>query len=158
MYWLERGGSRNQLIYLRSAPLSVASILAEELFAKPTSVIMTSATLTRKGSAATFSKQIGAEDVPQCLVSSPFDYEKNLSISILNDFPEPMRGDRMNYSNTWWRRFFSFQAKSGGTLFFLPIMLICIIVMSSSAQDGLKPTDPFMLREKNSPVQSWRKK
>ena len=87
VYWLERGGSRNQLIYLRSAPLSVAPILAEELFAKPTSVIMTSATLTRKGSAATFSKQIGAEDVPQCLVSSPFDYEKNLSIRYLMIFP-----------------------------------------------------------------------
>ncbi len=117
VYWLERGGSRNQLIYLRSAPLSVASILAEELFAKPTSVIMTSATLTRKGSAATFSKQIGAEDVPQCLVSSPFDYEKNLSISIFNDFPEPMRGDRTNYLKYLVEAIFSLStAKSGGTL------------------------------------------
>ena len=117
VYWLERGGSRNQLIYLRSAPLSVASILAEELFAKPTSVIMTSATLTRKSSAATFSNQIGAGDVPQCLVSSPFDYEKNLSISILNDFPEPMHGDRRNYLKYLVEAIFSLSiAKSGGTL------------------------------------------
>ena len=51
VYWLDRGGRRNQIIYLRSAPLEIATILNQELFSKDSSVLMTSATLSRKRSA-----------------------------------------------------------------------------------------------------------
>ena len=48
VYWLERGGRSNQIIYLRSAPLEIATVLREELFAKDSSILLTSATITRK--------------------------------------------------------------------------------------------------------------
>ena len=59
VYWMERTGKKNQIIHLRSAPLKVAEILREELFAKQSSIIMTSATLTRKGKADSFRKRWG---------------------------------------------------------------------------------------------------
>ena len=51
VYWLERGGRTNQIIYMRSAPLEIASVLREDIFNKDSSVLMTSATISRKGSA-----------------------------------------------------------------------------------------------------------
>ncbi len=117
VYWLERGGSANQLIYLRSAPISVSSILAEELFSRSTSVVMTSATLTRRDSAETFRQQVGAGEVEESVVRSPFDYEKNMRISIFNDCPEPMQGDRSKYLNYMIRTIYLLSSSlEGGTL------------------------------------------
>ena len=48
VYWIERTGKQNQIIHLRSAPLDIAHVLKEQLFSRDVSVIMTSATLTRK--------------------------------------------------------------------------------------------------------------
>ena len=59
VYWVERCGRSNQIIHVRSAPLQIASILREELFSKDSTVLMTSATITRKGSAAFFQKPNG---------------------------------------------------------------------------------------------------
>jgi len=97
VYWLERGGRKNQIIYLRSAPLDIASLLREEIFSKDSSVLLTSATITRKGSADFFRKQIGAEKADECIVSSPFDYQNQMNIRICNDCPEPQSADRAPY-------------------------------------------------------------
>ena len=58
VYWMERTGKKNQIIHLRSAPLKIAEILREQLFAKKSSIVMTSATLTRKGKADTFKEEV----------------------------------------------------------------------------------------------------
>ena len=97
VYWLERGGRSNQIIYLRSAPLEIATVLREELFAKDSSILLTSATITRKGSAEFFRNKIGAEKATECVVRSPFNYEKQISISIFKDCPEPQARDRSSY-------------------------------------------------------------
>jgi ATP-dependent DNA helicase DinG len=97
VYWMERTGKKNQIIHLRSAPLKVAQILREELFSKQSSVIMTSATLTRKGKADSFREEVGVDNTDEKLVKSPFDYENNMQIRILSDFPEPQGKDRSVY-------------------------------------------------------------
>ena len=97
VYWVERCGRSNQIIHVRSAPLQIASILREELFSKDSTVLMTSATITRKGSAAFFRNQMGAEEADECIVSSPFDYDKQMSIRICNDCPEPQSLNRVDY-------------------------------------------------------------
>jgi ATP-dependent DNA helicase DinG len=97
VYWLERGGRKNQIIYLRSAPLDIASLLREEIFSKDSSVLLTSATITRKGSADFFKKQIGAEKAKEFIVSSPFDYQNQMNIRICNDCPEPQSSNRAPY-------------------------------------------------------------
>ena len=97
VYWLERTGKKNQIIHLRSAPLVIAEILRERLFSKPSPIVMTSATLTRKGKADSFKSLVGAEEVKEGIVSSPFDFESNLQVRILSDCPEPTGQNRIPY-------------------------------------------------------------
>ena len=89
VYWMERTGKKNQIIHLRSAPLKVAEILHDELFERQSSIIMTSATLTRKGKADSFKQEVGVESAEVRVLKSPFDYENNMQVCILSDFPEP---------------------------------------------------------------------
>ncbi len=97
VYWIERGGRTNQIIYLRSAPLEIATVLREELFSKESSVLMTSATISRKGSAQFFKNQVGAENADEYILASPFDYESQMNIRICSDCPEPQTFDRGPY-------------------------------------------------------------
>ena len=97
VYWMERTGKKNQIIHLRSAPLKVAEILHDELFERQSSIIMTSATLTRKGKADSFKQEVGVESAEERVLKSPFDYENNMQVSILSDFPEPQGQDRSSY-------------------------------------------------------------
>ncbi len=97
VYWLERGGRNNQIIYMRSAPLEIASVLREEIFNKDSSVLMTSATISRKGSAQFFRDQVGAEHAEESIVSSPFDYQNQMSVRICHDCPEPQSSNRGHY-------------------------------------------------------------
>jgi ATP-dependent DNA helicase DinG len=117
VYWMERTGKKNQIIHLRSAPLKIAEILREQLFAKKSSIVMTSATLTRKGKADTFKEEVGVDILDQKIVLSPFDYENNMQVRILSDCPEPQGKDRSLYLKFLVRAIDS-AAKSieGGTL------------------------------------------
>lgn len=99
VYWLERTGKKNQIIHLRSAPLEISEILRERLFSAPSPIVMTSATITRKGKADSFKSLVGAEDVTEGIVTSPFDYNSNLQIRILSDCPEPTGPNRTPYLN-----------------------------------------------------------
>ena len=71
VYWLERTGKKNQIIHMRSAPIKVAEILREALFSKQSSIIMTSATLTRKGKSDSFKEEVGLDNATECVVRSP---------------------------------------------------------------------------------------
>ena len=75
----------------------MAEILREELFARESSIIMTSATLTRKGKAESFKQEVGVENAEERVVQSPFDYENNMQVRIMSDFPEPQGRDRSLY-------------------------------------------------------------
>jgi ATP-dependent DNA helicase DinG len=97
VYWLERTGKKNQIIHLRSAPLEIAEVLREQLFSQESSIVMTSATLTRKGKADSFKSMVGAESICEGIVNSPFDYESNLQIRIQSDCPEPTAQNREPY-------------------------------------------------------------
>jgi len=117
VYWIERGGRTNQIIYLRSAPLEISNILKEELFSKGVPVLMTSATITRKGRASFFKAQVGADHADECVVESPFDYANQMTIKICNDCPEPQSSNRQNYLDYLTRAVDGLaRAFEGGTL------------------------------------------
>jgi len=97
VYWIERTGKQNQIIHLRSAPLEIAQVLQGQLFSRDVPVLMTSATLTRKGNAQSFRSTIGVEGAEEGIVDSPFDYESNLQIRVLADCPDPMSSNRLPY-------------------------------------------------------------
>ncbi|GAB3284380.1 ATP-dependent DNA helicase [Kineosporia babensis] len=95
--WVSRskrmdGGER---VGLHVAPLSVAGLLRERLFADRT-VVLTSATLTLGGSfdSAAGSVGLGGEDAPEWTgldVGSPFDYSKQGILYLAKHLPQPGR-------------------------------------------------------------------
>ena len=88
--WLDPGEGRSPSLKL--APLSVAGLLREALFAK-SPVVMTSATLTVGGGFDSLVASLGLSDeqVTTMDVGSPFDHAKQGILYVAKDLPAPGR-------------------------------------------------------------------
>jgi ATP-dependent DNA helicase DinG len=89
VYWAERGGRKQTIVTLRSAPIDVAPELRRHLFGCGTSVVCTSATLAMGGEIAPFAARIGADDARAVIVKSPFDFERHMRVYAAADVPLP---------------------------------------------------------------------
>ena len=119
VYWVERtfgGRLHRPQISLHAAPINVAEYLRQRLFSCDTSVIMTSATLSigaeqndeeekiersprrsyRGGIRRVLpvgldyiAGRLGAESANTLQVGSPFDYEKQMKLYLVNKMPDP---------------------------------------------------------------------
>ena len=82
---------------LHSTPLSVAPILAAELFDRKDSVVLTSATLATDGSFDFLRQRVGfPEDSDELLVDSPFNYRRNTLLLAPDDMPDPRQAANHN--------------------------------------------------------------
>lgn len=89
VYWLEATGRTRSNIAVRSAPVDVAKDLRMRLFERGTSVLMASATLTTgSDNCRSFAARVGADGEDRFVESSPFNYDKNLTVFIATDAPE----------------------------------------------------------------------
>ncbi len=88
-YWIEIGGGRYKNVYLQSAPTDVASAIAPILFRENTSVIMTSATLSVNRTLEYFQSRLGAHSAETLILSSPFNFWKQMKIVLIKDIPSP---------------------------------------------------------------------
>jgi ATP-dependent DNA helicase DinG len=94
VYWIEAGGGAGATVRLRSAPVDVGPDVKRYLFDNYDSVILTSATLST-GAAADesafdfFAGRIGLDDFDALKLGSPFDYQKQVTIYIEKDLPNP---------------------------------------------------------------------
>lgn len=93
VYWAERGGRKQTIVTLRSAPIDVAPALRQHLFGCGTSVTCTSATLAMGGEIAPFAARIGADDARAVVVQSPFDFERHMRVFVAGDVPLPTAGE-----------------------------------------------------------------
>lgn len=89
VYWVERGGRKQTIVTLRSAPIDVAPELRKHLFGCRTSVLCTSATLAMGGSIEPLAARMGAAGAKLTAVKSPFDFERHMRIYIASDVPLP---------------------------------------------------------------------
>ena len=85
--WLAEGGPAG--IAVASAPLDVAPLLQERLYADKNSIILTSATLASQGSFDYIRQRLGLEEARELLLGSPFDYQRAALILLPKDMPEP---------------------------------------------------------------------
>ena len=85
--WLTEGGPAG--IVVASAPLDVAPLLQEHLYAEKNSVVLTSATLATQDSFDYTRQRLGLEDARDLLLGSPFDYQRAVLILLPRDMPEP---------------------------------------------------------------------
>jgi ATP-dependent DNA helicase DinG len=113
VYWVTRAGRAQRNLTLNAAPVDVAEFLRRRLFGADTSVILTSATLaissgaptapsspaisgvkSRAGSGAKgaldyFVGRVGAERAVRLQVGSPFEYERQMKLYVVNKMPDP---------------------------------------------------------------------
>ncbi|MHC4641127.1 MAG: ATP-dependent DNA helicase [Planctomycetota bacterium] len=100
VYWVEAGsggGGRQQRVVLKSAAVNVGPDVKRCLFDKYESVVLTSATLScgvaEKGAQRSgfefFAGRIGLQDYDALRLGSPFDYEKQVTVYIEKELPNP---------------------------------------------------------------------
>src|SRR6266478_197683 len=86
VYWVER---RGRGCFLQATPIDVASVLAEKLFDKLDTVIMTSATLAVGGTFEFTEKRLGIVSTRSVVVPSHFDYQKQALLYVPQHLPDP---------------------------------------------------------------------
>ena len=88
IYWAEFRPDGRQMS-LHAAPLDVGPMVQKHLWFAKETVVMTSATIRTNGTFDFMSERLNAEDVEQVVIDTPFDYESNTLLYIVNDIPEP---------------------------------------------------------------------
>ncbi len=93
VYWVEAYRSRRGMprLTLSAAPIDVGPALRSELFAKASSVVLTSATLAvGKGDSFDFFRgRIGVTQSETLRLDSPFDYSEQAELVVMRDMPDP---------------------------------------------------------------------
>jgi DNA polymerase-3 subunit epsilon/ATP-dependent DNA helicase DinG len=90
--WLERSRQTGE-VAVCTAPLEVAEILRRQVFEAKESVVLTSATLSAKGSFDFLRSRVGLDDADELLLGSPFDFPNSTLITLPTDLPDPNAGD-----------------------------------------------------------------
>ena len=101
VYWLElpsRKGSND--VSFNAVPLNIAELLKKSLFDQMNTTILTSATLAVSESFTYFKNRVGLDlvqhtDVRTAILGSPFDYEKQLALFVLDYLDDP-RNERFS--------------------------------------------------------------
>ncbi|MCD8283390.1 MAG: ATP-dependent DNA helicase [Opitutae bacterium] len=93
VYWAELGQGARRIVKVSGAPIDVAPQLADALFGRGTSAVLSSATLSdNRGNMSRFRNCCGAglagDSVRMGREESPFDYAKNMEIFVSEDCPE----------------------------------------------------------------------
>lgn len=95
VYWVEAAWRRRRRrLTLLASPIDVGPLLREHLFDNVSTVVMTSATLaTGRGSFDFFKSRIGLKEARTLLLGSPFDYQRQAELILLEGMPDPGQSD-----------------------------------------------------------------
>jgi ATP-dependent DNA helicase DinG len=94
IYWIDLEphaghGEPRGLLSLNVAPLHVGPLIERHLWSSKKSIILTSATLRTGRDFSFIHERLGAQDVDDLSVGSPFDYEASTLLYLVSDVPEP---------------------------------------------------------------------
>jgi ATP-dependent DNA helicase DinG len=86
VYWMEK---RGRGCFLQATPIDVSHFLAEKLFHKVDTIVLTSATLAVAGGFDFVEKRLGVENTRTLVVPGHFDYRKQALLYVPQEMPEP---------------------------------------------------------------------
>jgi len=86
--WVEIAAKSDE-VSLHAAPLHVGDLVQQHLFNAKEAVILTSATLRTEESFDYMRERLGAWEISEAAVGSPFDYESSTLLYLPTDIPEP---------------------------------------------------------------------
>jgi ATP-dependent DNA helicase DinG len=121
VYWIESELKRRGLrVTLAASPIDVAPVLAEHLFGRVKSVILTSATLAvgRQASFDFFKSRIGAAKARGKQLGSPFDFRRQATLILLDGMPDPS-AQREEYDRLVSKMIRRYVHRTGGHAFVL---------------------------------------
>jgi ATP-dependent DNA helicase DinG len=93
VYWIERRGRGT---FLQATPIDVSGILAEKLFAKVDTVVLTSATLAVAGNFDYTRRRLGLEMARTLIVPGHFDYANQALLYVPQHLPDPRHPSFVN--------------------------------------------------------------
>jgi len=149
VYWVEVDGGRRATVRLRSAAVNVGPDVKRCLFDKYESVILTSATLssgsgTERSGFAFFAGRIGLEDFGALRLGSPFDYEKQVTIYIEKDLPNPNESAFIEAAAEKVKKYI---LKTGGKAFVLFTSYAMLDKIAEELSDWLAENDIELLQQ-----------
>ncbi|MEZ5300704.1 MAG: helicase C-terminal domain-containing protein [Verrucomicrobiales bacterium] len=90
VYWVEKAGHDGGIISLNGAPVNVAELLKDILFAPGRPCVLTSATLgTGDEGLSYFRRRVGGTDAVAEKIGSPFDYRRQMKLYLVRRMPAP---------------------------------------------------------------------
>jgi ATP-dependent DNA helicase DinG len=90
VYWVERTGKTERFLALNAAPVDLAPVLRRMLFRDNCCCVMTSATLAvGRPDLAYFRTRIGATDAEPLQLGSPFDFQRQMKMFVVQTMPDP---------------------------------------------------------------------
>jgi ATP-dependent DNA helicase DinG len=90
VYWVERTGKTERFLALNAAPVDLAPVLRRMLFRDNCCCVMTSATLAvGRPDLAYFRTRIGAMEAEPLQLGSPFDFQKQMKMFVVQKMPDP---------------------------------------------------------------------
>ncbi len=90
VYWVERTGKTERFLALNAAPIDLAPVLRRMLFRDNCCCVMTSATLAvGRPDLLYFRARIGATEAEPLQLGSPFDFQRQMKIYVVQKMPDP---------------------------------------------------------------------
>ncbi|PYK49321.1 MAG: ATP-dependent helicase, partial [Verrucomicrobia bacterium] len=90
VYWVERTGKTERFLALNAAPIDLAPVLRRMLFRENCCCVMTSATLAvGREDIVYFRERIGATEVDPVLLGSPFNFQRQMKMFVVQKMPDP---------------------------------------------------------------------
>jgi ATP-dependent DNA helicase DinG len=86
VYWIEK---RGRGCFLQATPIEVSGIVAEKLFQRVETVVLTSATLAVAGGFEYVEKRLGLDNARTLVVPGHFDYQKQSLLYVPQHLPDP---------------------------------------------------------------------
>src|SRR5438034_1788429 len=117
VYWVERTGKTAQFLSLNAAPIDLAPVLRRMIFRDNSCCVMTSATLAvGREDLAYFRERIGATEAEPLQLGSPFDFQKQMKIFVVQKMPDPRDASYQKELERWIAHFVE---KTDGSAFVL---------------------------------------
>jgi len=88
VYWAEFQPDGAKMS-LHAAPLDVGPLVQRHLWYNKDTIVMTSATMRTDNSFSYIRDRLDADSVDEVVIDTPFDYESNTLLYLVNDIPEP---------------------------------------------------------------------
>jgi ATP-dependent DNA helicase DinG len=106
VYWVERTGRTDRFLALNAAPIDLAPVLRRMLFRDNCCCVMTSATLAvGRPDLAYFRARIGAMEAEPLQLGSPFNFQKQMKMFVVQKMPDPRDGGYHKALEHWIAHF-----------------------------------------------------